>query len=75
MLNCWNLMYHQSRNISCDEGTKKFFNLDIKKLIYLKRIFFLCILHRLFLLGTFFRWLFVLGTVFLIRTGDEFLKM
>jgi hypothetical protein len=41
-------------NISCDGLKEKFFDLDLKNVHVLKSFYFLCILHRLFLLGTFF---------------------
>ena len=69
-LNRWKLMHHQWRNISCDGRTKKFYRLEIDNVHLLRIVYFLCILHRLFLLGTFSCLLFVLGTVFLIRTNS-----
>jgi hypothetical protein len=74
-LNCWKLMYHQRMNISCDGRTKKFYRLEINNIHLLRINYFLCILHRLFLLGTFFGLLFVLGTLFLIRTGERLLRV
>ncbi len=38
--------------ISCDQRTKKFFSLDIKRVHLLKIFSFLCILHSLFVLET-----------------------
>ena len=70
-LNRWKLMHRHWMNISCDGRTKKFYSLEIDNVHLLRIVYFLCILHRLFLLGTFFRLLFVLGTVFLIRTASE----
>ena len=69
-LNRWKLIYHQWMNISCDGRTKKFYSLEIDNVHLLRIVYFLCILHRLFLLGTFSCLLFVLGTVFLIRTNS-----
>ena len=74
-LNRWKLMYHQRMNISCDGRTKKFYRLEMDNVHLLRTVYFLCILHRLFLLGTFFRLLFVLGTLFLIRTGGRVLRV
>ena len=74
-LNRWKLIYHQWMNISCDGRTKKFYSLEIDNVHLLRIVYFLCILHRLFLLGTFFGLLFVLGTLFLIRTGERLLRV
>jgi len=74
-LNRWKLMYHQRMNISCDGRTKKFYRLEMDNVHLLRTVYFLCILHRLFLLGTFFSLLFVLGTLFLIRTGERLLRV
>ena len=46
-----------------------------KKVRLLKKIFFLCILYEMFLLGTFFGLLFLLGTVYLIRTNSIIRKL
>jgi hypothetical protein len=73
--NRWKLMYHQRMNISSDGRTKEFYRLQIDNVHLLRIIYFLCILHRLFLLGTFFGLLFVLGTLFLIRTGERLLRV
>jgi hypothetical protein len=68
-------MQHTLRNIFCDGIIKQISSLDIENIHLLKQNFFLCDLYGLFLLGTFFRWLFLLGTLFLIRTGESVLKM
>jgi hypothetical protein len=46
-----------------------------KKVDLLKIFEFLCILHRVFLLGTLFGLLFLLGTVLLIRTNSIIRKL
>ncbi len=50
---------------------KEIFWFRHKKVHLLKIFYFLCILNRLFLLGTFFRWLFVLGTRVVRVTGFD----
>jgi hypothetical protein len=44
-------MDYPSRNIFCDESTKKFSSSDSKKVYLVKNILFLLIFHSLFLLG------------------------
>ena len=65
----WILMQNELRNIFGSGRKKKFLCWNIKKSHLLKKFFFLCILHGLLLLGTFFSWLLLLGTVPLIATG------
>ena len=74
-VNRWKSMAYLSRNIFCDGSIMRFLSLDSKKVHLLKTSNFLCILHRLFELGTFFCLLFELRTVFLIRTKKLFLDI
>ncbi len=74
-MNRWKLMDHVLRNIFGSGRKKKFSSLDSEKVYLLKFFNFLCILHRLFQLGTFFCLLFQLRIVFLIRTKKLFLNI
>jgi len=53
----------------------KFFSFDIKKTRLLKFFKFVCILHRVFVLGTNFSLLFLLRTWLLIRTNSVIRKL